>query len=131
LPTEAEWEYSCRAGSTAIYSFGDSEESLGDYAWYHENSGLKTYPVGQKRPNAWELYDMHGNVSEWCSDWYGDYATMAVDDPTGPVKAVARVLRDGSWSGGEDCRPGIRFGIEPEYWDLRFGFRVAQGQSSE
>ncbi len=95
LPTEAEWEYAARAGSTSRFSFGDDVRRLGDYAWYKGNSGGRTYwyksnsegrthPVGQKKPNAWGLYDMHGNVWEWCQDWYGKYQSGSATDPKGP-----------------------------------------------
>lgn len=93
LPTEAEWEYACRAGSTSKYSFGDDEGQLGDYAWFSGNSNQKTNPVGQKKPNAWGLYDMHGNVFEWCADWYDDYPKQAVTDPVGPAEGVVPVNR--------------------------------------
>ena len=97
LPTEAHWEYACRAGSHMRFCFGRSSSNLGNYAWYEDNSGGKTHPVGQKRPNAWGLYDVHGNVWEWCADWYGEYPTSDAEDPRGPSSGDNRVLRGGSW----------------------------------
>jgi formylglycine-generating enzyme required for sulfatase activity len=129
LPTEAEWEYACRAGGTTRFSFGDDAASLGEFAWYNGNSGSKTHPVGQKRPNTFGLYDMHGSVYEWCWDGYKVryYANSPPDDPLGPSMAVARVRRGGSWlSDPRDCRSADRYRYMP---DLRFsdlGFRVAR-----
>ncbi len=99
LPTEAEWEYACRAGSTTKYPFGEDESNLGKYAWYDGNSERKTHPVGQKQPNGWGLYDMLGNVNEWCQDYFdADYYTASPPaDPPGPAKAPYRVLRGGCW----------------------------------
>ena len=100
LPTEAEWEHACRAGTTTAFSFGDSESDLEEYAWYDENSEDTTHPVGQKKPNAWGLYDMHGNVWEWCSDWFDDqyFGNSPTNDPTGPDKGTHHVLRGGAAS---------------------------------
>jgi len=129
LPTEAEWEYACRAGTTTRYHFGDDEAQLGEYAWYDENSGGKTHPVGQKKPNAWGLYDMHGHVVEWVQDWYGLYSAHAVIDPRGPDRGVLRVLRGGScFTGSWRARSAQRFARLPGYSYSAFGFRVAQGQ---
>jgi formylglycine-generating enzyme required for sulfatase activity len=96
LPTEAQWEYACRAGSTTAYCFGDAENQLGDYAWYDANSDSTTHPVGTKKANVWGIYDMHGNVWEWCSDWYGDY-NGDTTDLLGASSGSLRVLRGGSW----------------------------------
>lgn len=126
LPTEAEWEYACRAGSESAFCFGDEEGKLKDFAWYSGNSGAQTRPVGQKKANAWGLYDMHGNVFEWCADWYGSYPRGPLTDPTGPPSGQDRVYRGGSWSfDARVCRSAYR-----NYWrpDSRFnflGFRVA------
>ena len=99
LPTEAQWEYACRAGSTTAWCFGDDEAQLVDYAWYRDNSESKTHPVGQKKPNAWGLYDMHGNVWEWCQDAYANYDVTKREDPTGPaLMASSRVYRGGCWN---------------------------------
>jgi formylglycine-generating enzyme required for sulfatase activity/tRNA A-37 threonylcarbamoyl transferase component Bud32 len=126
LPTEAEWEYACRAGSTTRYSFGDNDSKLGDHAWFYENSGSKTHPVGEKQPNVWGLYDMHGNVWEWCSDWYGDYPKGAVSDPVGPSKGSSRVFRGGSWDYvAAFCRSANRNWSLPSYRFSNGGFRVA------
>jgi formylglycine-generating enzyme required for sulfatase activity len=125
LPTEAEWEYSCRAGTTTRYSFGDSDSELGDYAWYNKNSGGTTHPVGGKKPNAWGLYDMHGNVYERCQDWHGDYWSGSVTDPTGAAVGSDRVLRGGCWLNYSDyCRSAYRFRNSPDYRIYDLGFRV-------
>jgi formylglycine-generating enzyme required for sulfatase activity len=125
LPWEAEWEYACRAGTTSEYSFGDSEGDLGNYAWYDENSNRVTHPVGQKRPNPWGLYDMHGNVWEWCQDWYRDYVAHAVDDPRGTVHASHRVSRGGCWrQNAEYSRSACRYRWTPSDRYDHLGFRV-------
>ena len=98
LPTEAEWEYACRAGSRQAYSFGSDARELSKFGWYAENSGGKTHPVGQKKPNSWGVFDMHGNAREWCQDWYGNYAAGRAVDPVGPPRGSNRALRGGSWS---------------------------------
>ena len=126
LPTEAEWEYACRAGSTGRYCFSDDKSRLKDYAWYKGNSEGRTHPVGQKKPNAWGLYDMHGNVFEWVQDWYGSYGAGAVVDPRGPDAGVLRVLRGGSWrDNAESCRSANRDGHGPDFNISSFGFRLA------
>jgi formylglycine-generating enzyme required for sulfatase activity len=126
LPTEAEWEYACRAGSTTRFYFGDAEAGLGKYAWYWNNSQKKTHPVGKKKPNAWGLYDMHGNVWEWCQDWFGGYPPGPVTDPEGPASGERRVLRGGSWVGfAWFARSAVRYYDFPDGGDL-IGFRVAR-----
>jgi formylglycine-generating enzyme required for sulfatase activity len=128
LPTEAEWEYAARAGSTSAYSFGDDAESLGRYAWYHGNSGSKMHPVGQKEPNAWVLYDMHGNVWEWVQDWYGEryYSNSPGSDPEGPPFGSHRVVRSGSWYFyAQICRSACRYNYSPVARHGHFGFRLA------
>jgi formylglycine-generating enzyme required for sulfatase activity len=128
LPTEAQWEYACRANpsKTTRYSFGDSDSSLGDYAWYDKNSGGKTQPVKTKKPNAWGLYDMHGNVWEWCSDWFSDKLPGgSVTNPTGPSSGSYRVHRGGSWDNGPRiCRSAIRDINSPGSRNNNLGFRA-------
>jgi len=97
LPTEAEWEYACRAGSTTAYCYGDDAGQLGECAWYVVNSDETTHEVGLKQPNAWGLYDVHGNVWEWCQDWRGPYERGPAEDPVGPTAGTYRVVRGGSW----------------------------------
>jgi formylglycine-generating enzyme required for sulfatase activity len=129
LPTEGEWEYACRAGTQTRFSFGDNSSDLGDYAWYTSNSGYQTHPVGQKKPNSFGLYDMHGNVWEWCQDWYDEnyYKNSPSIDPQGPDSGPYRVLRGGSWGyviGG--CRSAYRGRLTPGYQRSSngHGFRV-------
>ncbi len=130
LPTEAEWEYACRARTTTKYSFGEDESLLGDYGWFDGNSGNKTHRVGQKKPNAWGLYDMHGNVWEWCSDWYGDYPDGEVTNPQGPSSGSDRVSRGGSWCGTTGlCRSALRDGDVPSGRFIVMGFRLALSPS--
>jgi len=127
LPTEAEWEYACRAGSTGKWCFGDDEARLGDYAWIDANAMGTTHPVGQKKANAWGLHDMHGNVREWCQDWYGDYPGGSVTNPTGASSGSSRVYRGGGWNyaaGG--CRSAIRSSYDPSYRHFNLGFRIAR-----
>jgi len=97
LPTEAEWEYAARAGTSTAYSFGDDASSLGQYAWFDGDSAQTSHPIGQKLPNPWGLYDMHGNTWELCMDWFGPYPGGAVTDPQGPVTGTRRIVRGGSW----------------------------------
>ena len=118
LPTEAQWEYACRAESTTRFYFGDDPEydQLDKYAWYAGNSSDKTHAVGTKLPNRWDLYDMHGNVWEWCMDWYGEYKGGSTSDPRGADSGEYRVLRGGGWHfDGLDCRAADR------NWSFSYG----------
>jgi formylglycine-generating enzyme required for sulfatase activity len=127
LPTEAEWEYACRGGTTTAWSFGDDERLLGDYAWFLGNSKGRVHPVGQKRPNPFGLHDMHGNVWEWCQDTYGGYDTGVTRDPQGAVDGSARVLRGGSaWYVPRDLRSALRFRNEPTIRGRDIGFRCVR-----
>jgi len=134
LPTEAEWEYACRAGTQTAFSFGDDPSASGDYAWDRRNSGEnpEKHPVGQKKPNSWGLYDMHSNVWEWCADWYGEYPKGPVTDPSGPAAAGgsgSRVVRGAS--SGHDLGPvafrcAYRNHCAPADRDRSLGFRCAR-----
>jgi formylglycine-generating enzyme required for sulfatase activity len=125
LPTEAQWEYACRAGTTGNYA-GD----LNSMGWYAHNSGNMTHHVGQKQANAWGLFDMHGNVWEWCLDWYSIYPGGSVTDPIGPSSGTNRVNRGGSWSyTALSCRSATRSWYAPGTRLNTLGFRVALAPS--
>ena len=127
LPTEAEWEYAARAGTTTAYSFGDDPGLLDQHGWHTGNSDGKTHPVGQLKPNPWGLYDMHGNVWEWVADWVETYPSALQTDPRGPQNGVYRVARGGSvFSSPEALRSAIRDGVEPERRFADLGFRCVR-----
>ena len=128
LPTEAQWEYACRAGTTTLYYWGDETEvaTVGAHAWYSSNAS-STQEVGTKQVNAFGLYDMHGNVWEWCWDWYGAYTDTAKEDPTGASSGSGRMLRGGSWGNSvEVLQSANRLSSDPNGRGLNFGFRVAR-----
>jgi formylglycine-generating enzyme required for sulfatase activity len=127
LPTEAEWEYACRAGTTTAYFFGDDPAKLPSHAWFDKNSGGRPRPVGQKQPNAWGLYDMSGNVWEWCNDFYDVdyYKRSPAQDPRGPESGRTKVVRGGAWRfSAERCRSGYRYNENPGYADVCFGYDI-------
>jgi formylglycine-generating enzyme required for sulfatase activity len=126
LPTEAQWEYAARAGTTTAYSFDNDASQLGDYAWYKKNSGKKTQPVASKKPNPWGLYDMHGNVWEWTADWYDRTSPSGTTtDPTGGNSGSTRVIRGGGWNAtAQYLRSAFRYFGSPGYRNYYIGFRL-------
>ena len=139
LPTEAQWERACRAGTTTPYSCGnslngDKANCHGRYPYGTNTEGKyvgKTTPVGSYSANAWGLKDMHGNVWEWCEDWYGDYTAGTVTDPTGPQSGSRRVLRGGGWgSDARSCRSANRYLFMPVRRNFNLGFRLELDDSS-
>jgi formylglycine-generating enzyme required for sulfatase activity len=128
LPTEAQWEYACRAGTTTAWYFGNDDTDAGEYAWIHSNAGNTTHPVGEKKPNAWGLYDMCGNVSEWCYDWYlNSYTSLPTFvDPKGPATGTKRIARGGNWTSANTIpyRSAHREQFTPIYASTIFGFRI-------
>ena len=128
LPTEAQWEYACRAGTQTRFYYGEdvNEEALDEYAWYDANSSGRAHPVGGKKPNVWGLYDMHGNVWEWCQDWWRGNTDGEARDPTGPGNGTRRIVRGGSWQyDGTNCRAAFRHNSPPVYAGHSLGCRVA------
>jgi len=129
LPTEAQWEYACRAGTITRYYTGDTENDLDRAGWYAANSGGTLHPVGEKEPNTFGLYDMHGNVWEWCQDWYDKdyYKNSPKENPPGPVSGSGRVFRGGSWSyDARCCQAAYRVNDAPGYRFRGVGFRLVR-----
>lgn len=127
LPTEAEWEYACRAGTKTDYYWGDEMKS--SYCWYLKNSGRKVHPVGQKISNPWGLYDMSGNIYEWCSDWHGKYLPDSRNNPEGTEKGLFRINRGGSCNyDAIYCHSAYRFSGTPDEYHDFLGFRLARTQ---
>jgi len=127
LPTEAEWEYACRAGATTGYFFGDNPANLADYAWFDKNSGGHPHPVAQKQANPWGIYDACGNLWEWCNDFYkvDYYRESPPTDPKGPDAGQTKVVRGGAWRfSAERCRSGYRYNENPGYADVCFGYDI-------
>jgi sulfatase modifying factor 1 len=129
LPTEAEWEYASRAGGTVEFCFGSDEDLLPQYAWFVVNAKSRTWPGGSKLPNAWGLFDLHGNTWEWCWDWNGSYGADPASDPTGPTAGSARVVRSGAFFYiAPYCRSAYRLGGLPvDRYEIIYGFRVCCG----
>lgn len=159
LPTEAEWEYACRAGNKSVYGYGDDASGLENYAWFADNSGVKkidslkelqkcnhdfneylkilsnngckTCSIAKKKPNNWGFYDLHGNVGEWCSDWYEVLPGGKETDPTGPPIGSVKIIRSACWSGcGQHLRSAARFATDPEKRSNDLGFRLAVNASA-
>jgi formylglycine-generating enzyme required for sulfatase activity len=131
LPTEAEWEYACRAGSAGAWCFGDEMAVFGDYGCFAKNSGGRTSPVGQRKPNAWGIHDMHGNIWEWCQDCYETYASNPATDPSGPGEGSYRVYRGGGWGDPAGfCRSAVRGFYVPAFRFDGLGFRLAMSSPS-
>jgi len=131
LPTEAQWEYACRAGTSTRFYSGDADSDLDAVGWYYGNSGGSTSPVGGKKPNAWGLYDMHGNVWQWCADLYGEYPMGSATDPEGAATGTQRVLRGGSLNvSAMNCRAANRYRYNPDRRNIHNGFRVVVVPSS-
>jgi formylglycine-generating enzyme required for sulfatase activity len=134
LPTEAEWEYACRAGTSTAFNHGMDPTNHGEeartyfenVAWYKYNSGYKTHVVGERQPNAWGFCDMHGNIREWCWDWFGDIAEESATDPRGPESGEMKVTRGGCYGDyARHCRSAYRGQCEPEGCKANLGFRLA------
>ena len=129
LPTEAEWEFAARGGNYSRHYKYSGSNYIGDVAWYGDNSGNRTHPVGTKQPNELGLYDMSGNVYEWCSDWYGSYSSYSQSNPTGPNSGSDRVDRGGSWGGSARyCRSSYRGNLTPGYRFSNLGLRLVLSQ---
>ncbi|MDA1275228.1 MAG: formylglycine-generating enzyme family protein [Verrucomicrobia bacterium] len=127
LPTEAEWEYACRGGATTPYFFGRESSKLGEFAWFDKNSDGRPHPVGKKKPNPWGLYDICGNVWEWCNDFYkvDYYQESPNENPRGPAEGDSKVVRGGAWRfSDESCRSGYRYNENPGYADVCFGYDI-------